>query len=43
MLFRSDDSKIEDIGADLSLDAFEKGFVVIRKGKKVYHKVILEK
>ncbi|MDD2362593.1 MAG: tyrosine--tRNA ligase [Oscillospiraceae bacterium] len=38
-----DDSKIEDIGADLSLDAFEKGFVVIRKGKKVYHKVILEK
>ncbi len=36
-----DEAKTEDIGCCLSLDAFEKGFVVIRKGKKVYHKVIL--
>ena len=36
-----DDQKVEEIGASIPRAAFEKGYVVIRKGKKVFHKVIL--
>lgn len=38
-----DDVKVLDITEKLSLDNFEKGYVIIRKGKKVYHKVLLDK
>ena len=36
-----DDEKITDVKAELSADAFAKGYVVIKKGKKVFHKAIL--
>ncbi|MBC8584214.1 tyrosine--tRNA ligase [Youxingia wuxianensis] len=38
-----DDVKVLDITEKLSLNNFEKGYVIIRKGKKVYHKVLLDK
>ncbi|MBQ9460600.1 MAG: tyrosine--tRNA ligase [Clostridia bacterium] len=37
-----DDEKITDMKSEISLSAFEKGFAVIKKGKKVFHKVILK-
>ncbi len=36
-----DDEKVNSVTAKISKDAFEKGFVIIKKGKKVYHKAIL--
>lgn len=36
-----DDEKITDVKAELSEDNFSKGYVVIKKGKKVFHKAIL--
>ncbi len=38
-----DDEKITDVKAEVTADAFEKGYVVIKKGKKVFHKAILKK
>ncbi|HJD23793.1 MAG TPA: tyrosine--tRNA ligase [Firmicutes bacterium] len=38
-----DDSKVPDIGFAVPMAAFDKGYVVIRKGKKVYHKAVLNK
>ncbi len=37
-----DDEKVTEVTARLTKDAFEKGFVVIKKGKKVFHKAILK-
>ena len=37
-----DDEKMTDIKSALSVSAFDKGFAVIKKGKKVFHKVILK-
>ena len=37
-----DDVKITDIFAKISASDFEKGHVIIKKGKKVYHKVVLK-
>ena len=37
-----DDQKVEGIGSTISKKAFKKGFVVIKKGKKVFHKAILK-
>ena len=37
-----DDVKVADISLDLTQKDFEKGYAVIRKGKKVYHKAELE-
>ena len=36
-----DDQKITDVKAEISRESFEKGYVVIKKGKKVFHKAIL--
>ena len=36
-----DDEKVTDVYAKVAKSAFEKGYVVIKKGKKVYHKAIL--
>ena len=36
-----DDVKITDFKAEISKDDFAKGYVVIKKGKKVFHKAIL--
>ena len=36
-----DDVKITEIGAKLSIADFEKGYVVIKKGKKAFHKAEL--
>ena len=36
-----DDNKIANPTDTISVDDFSKGYVVIRKGKKVYHKAIL--
>ena len=38
-----DDNKVNDVMEKILLDQFEKGYVVIKKGKKVYHKAILKK
>ena len=35
------DKKIEDINFKLSDSDFEDGYVIIKKGKKIYHKIIL--
>lgn len=35
-----DDEKITDFAATIPAAAFEKGYVVIRKGKKVFHKAV---
>ena len=37
-----DDEKITDVNAVIARTAFEKGYVVIKKGKKVFHKAILK-
>lgn len=37
-----DDEKITDLTAAVSMKSFEKGYVVIRKGKKIFHKAILK-
>ncbi len=37
-----DDEKITDFKADIAKDNFAKGYVVIKKGKKVFHKAILK-
>ena len=37
-----DDAKISDINFMITKDMFEKGEVIIKKGKKVYHRVILK-
>ena len=37
-----DDEKITDFKADITKDNFAKGYVVIKKGKKVFHKAILK-
>ncbi len=36
-----DDEKVNSVTAKISKSSFEKGFVIIKKGKKVYHKAIL--
>ena len=36
-----DDEKITDVKAVISSGAFEKGHIVIKKGKKVFHKITL--
>ena len=36
-----DDEKLTDVYAKVAKSDFEKGYVVIKKGKKVYHKAIL--
>ena len=36
-----DDEKITDMFHAITKDAFEKGYVVIKKGKKVFHKVVI--
>lgn len=38
-----DDEKISDTFASLSASDFEKGHVIIKKGKKVFHKAVLKK
>ena len=38
-----DDEKVNSVTAKISKSSFEKGFVIIKKGKKVYHKAILLK
>ena len=38
----SDDEKISDPKLELTKDDFKNGEIIIRKGKKVYHKVILK-
>ncbi len=35
-----DDAKITDVAYNIPLADFDKGYVVIKKGKKVYHKII---
>ena len=35
-----DDEKVTDVTAKLAVSAFAKGYVVIKKGKKVFHKAI---
>ncbi len=37
-----DDEKITDVNAVIAQNAFAKGYVVIKKGKKVFHKAILK-
>ena len=36
-----DDEKVNSVTTKISKSSFEKGFVIIKKGKKVYHKAIL--
>ena len=36
-----DDEKVSDFTAEIGADAFEKGHVMLKKGKKIYHKVLL--
>jgi tyrosyl-tRNA synthetase len=36
-----DDAKITDMFHKVTKDAFDKGHVIIKKGKKVFHKVTL--
>lgn len=36
-----DDVKVTDVMQTVSAEAFEKGHVILRKGKKVYHKALL--
>ncbi|MCQ2513489.1 MAG: tyrosine--tRNA ligase [Ruminococcus sp.] len=35
-----DDEKITDVYAEISVEQFEKGYVIIKKGKKVFHKAV---
>ena len=34
-----DDEKVQDVMQTVPVSAFDKGYVVIKKGKKVFHKV----
>ena len=36
------DNKVEDITYKLSEEDFKEGYAILRKGKKVYHKVIIK-
>ena len=36
-----DDEKVSDFTVEIGTDAFEKGHVILKKGKKIYHKVLL--
>ena len=36
-----DDEKVTDVYAGIPVSAFEKGYVIIKKGKKVFHKAVL--
>ncbi|NLA76888.1 MAG: tyrosine--tRNA ligase, partial [Clostridiales bacterium] len=38
----ADDEKVTDFGAIIAKNAFDKGYVVIKKGKKIFHKIVLE-
>lgn len=38
-----DEEKISDFAALVEISAFAKGYVIVRKGKKVFHKALLEK
>ena len=38
-----DDTKVEDPSETVPLSSFEKGYVVMKKGKKVFHKAVLKK
>lgn len=37
-----DDEKVTDFAAVISASAFEKGYVILKKGKKVFNKLVLE-
>ncbi|MEG1427827.1 MAG: S4 domain-containing protein, partial [Oscillospiraceae bacterium] len=37
-----DDVKITDIATVIKHSDFEKGFITVKKGKKIFHKVILK-
>jgi len=37
-----DDEKVTDVYESVSVSAFEKGYVIIKKGKKVFHKAVLK-
>ena len=37
-----DDEKVTDVYANIPVSAFEKGYVIIKKGKKVFHKAVLQ-
>lgn len=37
-----DDEKVTDVYASVPVSAFEKGYVIIKKGKKVFHKAVLQ-
>ena len=37
-----DDEKVTDFSAVISKDAFEKGHVILKKGKKVFNKLVIE-
>ena len=37
-----DDEKAKSFADVISLSAFEKGHVIIKKGKKIFHKIIVE-
>ncbi len=37
-----DDQKVESVASTLPLSAFDKGHVILKKGKKIYHKVIVK-
>ncbi len=36
-----DDVKVDDVNMCLTAENFEKGYVIVKKGKKVYHKITL--
>ncbi len=36
-----DDVKVNDVNSCLTAEHFEKGYVIVKKGKKVYHKITL--
>ena len=36
-----DDVKVEDVNMCLTAENFEKGYIIVKKGKKVYHKIAL--
>ena len=37
-----DDQKVTDIFAKIAKEAYDKGNVIIKKGKKVYHKTVIK-
>ncbi len=39
--FAVDDEKVTDIGHTVPRAAFDKGYVILKKGKKTYHKALL--